>query len=81
MPALVPPLSPQVSSASRIKQGSLTNADVLGEQIPWPTYQAAGIISKEQLEMIYNIDKKPIAEQAKCIEALSPMHCGAASNT
>jgi V-type H+-transporting ATPase subunit H len=69
MPALVPPLSPQVSSASRIKQGSLTNADVLGEQIPWPTYQAAGIISKEQLEMIYNIDKKPIAEQAKCIEA------------
>jgi len=67
MPAAVA-LSPQVSTASRIKQGSLTNADVLAEQMAWPTYQAAGIISKEQLEMIYAIDKKPLSVQIACIE-------------
>lgn len=67
MPAVVA-LSPQVSTASRIKQGSLTNADVLAEQMAWPTYQSAGIISKEQLEMIYAIDKQPIDVQAERIE-------------
>ena len=44
--------------AGRVKQGSLTNEDVLRSEIPWPSFQNAGIISKEQLEMVYLLDKQ-----------------------
>ena len=44
--------------AGRVKQGSLTNEDVLRSEIPWPSFQNAGIISKEQLEMMYLLDKQ-----------------------
>jgi len=41
-----------------VKQGSLTNEDVLRSEIPWPSFQNAGIISKEQLELMYQLDKQ-----------------------
>ena len=41
-----------VHRAGRVKQGSLTNEDVLRSEIPWPSFQNAGIISKEQLELM-----------------------------
>ena len=44
--------------AGLVKQGSLTNEDVLRSEIPWPSFQNAGIISKEQLEMMYLLDKQ-----------------------
>ena len=44
--------------AGRVKQGSLTNEDVLRSEIPWPSFQNAGIISKEQLELMYQLDKQ-----------------------
>ena len=47
-----------VHRAGRVKQGSLTNEDVLRSEIPWPSFQNAGIISKEQLEMMYLLDKQ-----------------------
>lgn len=33
-------------------------------QIGWQNYEAAGIISREQLEMLYCYDKQPITTQA-----------------
>jgi len=36
----------------------MTNEDVLRSEIPWPSFQNAGIISKEQLEMMYLLDKQ-----------------------
>ena len=47
-----------VHRAGRVKQGSMTNEDVLRSEIPWPSFQNAGIISKEQLEMMYLLDKQ-----------------------
>ena len=47
-----------VHRAGRVKQGSLTNEDVLRSEIPWPSFQNAGIISKEQLELMYQLDKQ-----------------------
>ena len=46
------------SAPGRVKQGSLTNEDVLRSEIPWPSFQNAGIISKEQLELMYQLDKQ-----------------------
>ena len=46
------------SAPGRVKQGSLTNEDVLRSEIPWPSFQTAGILSKEQLELIYQLDKQ-----------------------
>ena len=42
----------------------MTNEDVLRSEVPWQSFLAAGIISREQLEMIYSLDKKPAAVQA-----------------
>ena len=52
-----------VHRAGRVKQGSLTNEDVLRSEIPWPSFQNAGIISKEQLEMMYLLDKQAGASE------------------
>ncbi|KAL1511688.1 hypothetical protein AB1Y20_004978 [Prymnesium parvum] len=38
----------------------VTREDVLRAEIPWPTFQTAGIITKDQLEMIYQLDKQSI---------------------
>ena len=57
------------SSASRIKQGSFTNDTVLTAEVPWATFQTAGIITKEQLELIYELDKQPLKKQVAQFEA------------
>ena len=41
----------------------MSNEDVLRSEVPWPSFAAAGIISREQLEMIYSLDKQPTASQ------------------
>ena len=41
-----------------VKSGSLTSEDVLRSEVPWPAFQSAGIISKDQLELIYTLDKQ-----------------------
>ena len=56
--------------AGRVKQGSLTNEDVLRTEIPWPAFQNAGIISKEQLEMMYLLDKQTVEHQALQFESV-----------
>ena len=60
------------SSASRIKQSSFTNDTVLTAEVPWATFASAGIITKEQLEMIYQLDKQPIKMQIAQFEARGP---------
>jgi V-type H+-transporting ATPase subunit H len=71
MPAFetAPLIQKTQSSASRVKQGSLTNEDVLRSEIPWPAFQNAGIISKEQLEMMYLLDKQTVDNQVAQFEA------------
>ena len=65
MPAFesAPLIQKTQSTASRVKQGSLTNEGVLRTEIPWPSFQNAGIISKEQLEMMYLLDKQTVEHQ------------------
>ena len=53
-----------------MKQGSLTNEDVLRSEIPWPSFMNAGILSKEQLEMMYQLDKQPLDTQIKQFSAV-----------
>jgi len=53
----------------RAKVGALSNAEVLSETMAWPSYQAAGVLTKEQLEHIYAIDKQPIDVQVSRFEA------------
>ena len=36
---------------------------MLRSEVPWVSFQTAGIISKEQLELIYTLDKQDIAVQ------------------
>jgi V-type H+-transporting ATPase subunit H len=63
------PLIPKVqSTASRVKQGALTNEDVLRLDMPWKSFCTAGIITKEQLEMLYQLDKQPIETQVAKFE-------------
>ena len=71
MPAFesAPLIQKTQSTASRVKQGSLTNEDVLRTEIPWPSFQNAGIISKEQLEMMYLLDKQTVEHQALQFES------------
>ena len=57
-PCTLHPAPCTLHRAGRVKQGSLTNEDVLRSEIPWPSFQNAGIISKEQLEMMYLLDKQ-----------------------
>jgi V-type H+-transporting ATPase subunit H len=40
------------------KQRPVNVDDVLRTEVPWPTFLSAGIITKDQLEMIYQIDKQ-----------------------
>ena len=51
------------SSASRIKAGALSNEDVLRTQVPWASFANAGIVSREQLEMLYSIDQQQAEAQ------------------
>jgi len=41
----------------------MSNEDVLADQVPWMQIQAAGIISKEQLQVVYELDKQPVDAQ------------------
>ena len=42
---------------------------MLRSEIPWPSFQNAGIISKEQLEMMYLLDKQTVEHQALQFES------------
>ena len=49
------------TGSGKFKQVRLvTSEDVLRAEVPWPTFQSAGIITKEQLEMIYQLDKQSV---------------------
>ena len=41
----------------------MSSEDVLRSEIPWPAFQSAGIITKEQLELIYSLDKQDVSVQ------------------
>ena len=49
--------------------GSMTNEQVLAMQVPWASFQTAGIISKDQLELIYSIDQQPVPSQCATFHA------------
>ena len=49
------PLVAKQSSASRVGKATLTNEDVLRTEVPWASFATAGIMSKEQLEMITRV--------------------------
>lgn len=68
--------------SGRVKADSITNEDILRAEIPWPSFHAASIITKEQLEMIYHMDKQPINVQIEKFEAVRTAHvsCPAASH-
>ena len=40
--------------------GLVHRRPVLTAEVPWATFQTAGIITKEQLELIYELDKQPL---------------------
>jgi len=44
--------------------------DVLAESMPWAQFQEKGLISKAQLEMVYELDKQPIESQLAKIEKM-----------
>ena len=50
----------------------MTNEDVLRSEVPWPAFQAAGVITKEQLELIYSLDKQDISVQVAQFKAKGP---------
>jgi len=43
--------------------GATTNEEVLRSEVPWASFQTAGILTKEQLEMIYTLDKQEVSAQ------------------
>lgn len=45
--------------------GKLQNPQVLSAEVPWQSYNNDGIISREQLELIYCYDKQPVPTQAR----------------
>jgi V-type H+-transporting ATPase subunit H len=53
----------QFSTASIVRQTSLSNEDVLRTEVAWHTYPAT-VISKDQLALVFSIDKKPVGQQA-----------------
>ena len=60
MPGEGAPLMPRgvsQSSISRVK-ATMTNEDALRAEVPWGSFQSAGIITRDQLEMIYSIDQQ-----------------------
>ena len=42
---------------------ALSREDVLRQEVPWAAFQGAGILSREQLELIYNLDDQPVPAQ------------------
>ena len=51
--------------SGRIKIGVMTTEDVLRTEVPWASFEAAGIITRDQLEHIYALDKQSPAVQVK----------------
>jgi len=52
------------STAVKAKGAAVSsNAEILATSVPWPSFQSAGIITTEQLELIYALDKKPMDAQ------------------
>ena len=48
----------------------VTSEDVLASEVPWPTFHSAGIISKNQLEMIFQLDKQTIGQKLALFHAV-----------
>ena len=53
--------------------GAMTNEEVLRTEVPWASFQSAGILSKEQLEMIYSLDKQEPKTQVAQFHARGTM--------
>ena len=51
------------SSAGKVKSLVLTNEIVLRTEVPWASFQSAGVISREQLDMIYSLLSQPVPSQ------------------
>ena len=66
------------SSAGKVKQGKITNEDVLRREVPWSAFKEKGIISKDELELMYQlveiVQSKSVAAQAALIEMRSAEH-------
>ena len=45
---------------------------MLRSEIPWPAFMNAGILTKEQLELMYQLDKQSIAVQVAQYESVRP---------
>ena len=56
-------LTAMLVCAGRAKLGSMTNDEVLRTEVPWSSFATAGILSREQLELIYSLDKQPVGSQ------------------
>jgi len=46
-----------------------TNEEVLRSEVPWASFQTAGVLTKEQLEMIYTIDQQAVSAQVTLFHA------------
>jgi hypothetical protein len=56
-------------NAGMVKTGTLTTEDVLRSEVPWPAFQSAGVITKDQLEQIYTLDKQEVSVQVMQFKA------------
>ena len=54
---------PYSTLPGRLKAAAMSNEDVLRSEVPWPSFASAGMISREQLELIYSLDKQPVRTQ------------------
>lgn len=69
-----PQLAKSGSSAGRVRHKNLTNDDVLNREIPWPAMHAQNVIDTHQLEMLFNLDKKPLHAQIATFESAPAEH-------
>jgi len=52
--------------------GPLSNESILRSEMPWASFQTAGIITKDQLELIYTLDKQEKTLQATLFHNKGP---------
>jgi len=58
MPDSSQPLIYSKSSASVVRTAAKTNEDALAIDVPWTTFASAGIITSDQMGLIYSLDEK-----------------------
>ena len=47
----------------------MSSEDVLRQEVPWAAFQSAGIVTREQLELIYSMDDQPVTSQVALFHA------------